>query len=270
MTLRAPRDAPLPPGQVPQNVDPIPTARSGTGSPGTAAASRPSQGRAAERGWPLPLLLPPHRFPAIGRGRRGSRRALTDTDGVGEAPQSLPQQPRQQQREGPGRALPHPLHPLRLSPYSETGTGIGETGDSQRCQRRRRCWRRWRGGWSPSFRLFFFILSFSRSPCSGPHPSLAGLIGCAIAALPGPGGPPAAQGLPPKMEGIGAEAAPPGPGGVIDHTRCGAGWRLRSAPGGLRWRPRSGLGAEGAHPPHSPAAGPGCGCRLTPHGPERV
>lgn len=135
LTLCAPRDALLQ-GTVPQSADPIPAARRGAGSPaplaaarrrspGTAAASRPQTGERSGAGLapsplrpgspPAPLLTTSPRL--AGKARVAvPRRALTYTDGVGEPRQSLPQQPRQQQQEGPGRALPHFLQPLRFSP----------------------------------------------------------------------------------------------------------------------------------------------------------
>lgn len=84
----------------------------------------PRKGKGAEQGWLLPRSAglaprsPPHNLPRLAGKARVAvpRRALTYTDGVGEPRQCLPQQPRQQQQEGPGRALPHLLQPLRFSP----------------------------------------------------------------------------------------------------------------------------------------------------------
>lgn len=115
---------------------PDPRRSEGCGQPGAARSHSPAQpghrrclspparGRKRSRAGSFPAAprlaprSPPHNFPpAGGEGAgRGPRRALTYTDGVGEPRQSLPQQPRQQQQEGPGRALPHFLQPLRFSP----------------------------------------------------------------------------------------------------------------------------------------------------------
>lgn len=91
-------------------------------SPSTAAASRPpAKRRERSRAGSFPAARPPlpstRGAPVAGKARVAVPwRALTYTDGVGEPRQSLPQQPRQQQQEGPGRALPHLLQPLRFSP----------------------------------------------------------------------------------------------------------------------------------------------------------
>lgn len=143
---------------------------------------------------------------------------------------------------------------------------MGATGDSERCQRWWRCWRRWWGGWSPSFRLFFFILSFPKSLCSRLHPSLAGLIGCEIAFLPRLQQPPPQRRDFPQRWWV---AKPPrllrpGREGVIDQTWREADWQpLRSARparpapaapaaaqrSGLRSAPASGGAAPGLQLP---------------------
>lgn len=83
-----------------------------------------NSGKQPELGWPRELPGLALRSPSaqLRLGWRGKervslpRRALTYTDGVGEPRQSLPQQPRQQQQQGPGHALPHLLQLLRFSP----------------------------------------------------------------------------------------------------------------------------------------------------------
>lgn len=259
--------------------------------PGTTPGRPPDQapspplphhtGKEPEPGWsPEPPALPPRRpalplhrtSPRLAGKERAAvpRRALTYTDGVGEPCQSLPQQPRQQQQEGPGCALPHFLQSLRFSPYNETGgTGMGATGDSDA------------GGGSgedgpPPFfpassSFFFFFLRQILLLLSSPQPGRAHWLGGCLSP-PVSSSPPQRRDFPQRWwVAEPTRLLRPGRERVIDQTWREAGWQplgsarpARPAPALGVSRPRrqrSGLRSEGAHRPPV-GRSPGCSWPL--------